>query len=150
MALAAGLSLVLVALAAPVLFGCTVSETFDPTGGDVAVNASWTVNGGAATTESCEAACIGMVQLRVWEQYAGGKDYTQDEWLVDCAAGSLTTQPILKADTYRVGLYGMTVAPDAGTCDTTDLDDVGAAAIEEVSAEAGGTLSVALDLSPSE
>jgi hypothetical protein len=143
--LVAGLSLVLVPLVAPALLGCTVSESFDPTGGDVAVSASWTIEGGAATAESCEAACIGMVQLRVWEQYEGGDDYTQDEWIVDCADGSLTTQPILVPDTYRVGLYGVTEVPDGGACPNRDVQ---AAAIEEVSAETGGTLSVSLDLSP--
>lgn len=163
MALAAGLSLVLATLAAPALFGCTESEPFDPTGGDVAVSASWTVEGAAPTAESCEAACIETVQLRVWEQYEGGNDYTQDEWTVDCAAGSITTQPILLAGTYRIALYGNTndelaAAERAAAADgaapvdgfACEAGDVQAAAIEEVSAEAAGTLSAALDLSPSE
>jgi len=134
-----------VAGAAPVLFGCTVSERFDPTGGDVSVDATWTVNGSAASPESCADACIAQVRLEVWEQYAGGKSYTQDEWIVDCAAGAITTQPILKADTYRVGLYGSSPEPDGGGC--AEPGDVQAAAIEEASAEGGGTLRVSLDLS---
>ena len=117
----------------------------------VAVNASWTVNGGAPSTESCADACIGQVRLRIWEQYDGGDAYTQDEWLVDCAAGTITTQPILKADTYRVGLYGVTIEQeqDLGGLECSNRS-VQAAAIEEVSVEPGGTISVSLDLSPEE
>jgi len=157
----AGLSLVGALGLGPALglYGCTVSENFDPTGGDVAVNATWTVEGAAASAESCRDAGIGVVRLRVWEQYAGGDDYTEDGWVVQCSAGSLTTQPILVAGTYRVGVYGVAI-PDAGVPEGTDAavigdagfppdtSDVEAAALVEASAEAGGTLSVSLDLSP--
>ena len=86
------------------------------------------------------------MQLKVIEQYEGGNDYTQDEWTVDCSAGSITTQPILRAGTYRIALYGIGVPEDMdAVCTSTDTLS---AAIEEVSAEAGGTLSVSLDLSP--
>ncbi len=145
----AGLSLVSATLAAPALFGCTIPEKFDPSGGDVAVNASWTVNGGAAAAESCADACIGSVELRVWEEYEGGEHYTQDGWRVDCATGSLVTQPLLVPDTYRIGLYGLRALPDMGVA-CEDSAAVRAAGIQEVTAEAAGTVSVMLDLSPAE
>ena len=142
------------------LFGCTVPESFDPSGGDVAVSVTWTVQGAVASAESCDAVGVGVVQLRIWEQYEGGDDYTQDEWIVQCADGALMTQPVLVAGTYRVGLYGV-AAPEVDASVEADADveeadagfppdtsDVEVAALMEVSAEGGGTLSVSLDLSP--
>lgn len=136
------------------IFGCTVSESFDPTGGDIAVAVTWTVEGSPATAESCAAAGIEVVELRIWEQYEGGDHYTEDEWIVQCSAGSLTTQPVLVPDTYRVGIYGTPVKREDGAVIEGDAGfppetgETKAAALVEATAEAGTTLSVSLDLSP--
>jgi hypothetical protein len=145
---------VLAAGAGALSLGCTTSEDFDPTGGDVAVMVSWTIMGMPPTAETCVAPTdeepnrtIDAVQLRLWEEYAGGDFYTDpdDEWIVPCEDGMITTEPIIIPETYRVAVYAIGSTKDS---DTLDPSNVVAAALEEATAEPGGMLVVDLDLDP--
>ena len=126
-------------------FGCTVPGEFDPTGGDIPLEASWTIDGMAPTAEVCAAAGVASVQLRLWEEFPGGKNYTQDDWVVDCAAGMIVTQPELVPDDYRVALYALGPVAEG---EDPDSGEVVVANIETLTATSGSTLVAMLDLGP--
>ena len=126
-------------------FGCTVPDEFDPSGGDVAVEVTYTLVGMEPTPEVCAAEGVAGVRLRIWEQYAGGDDYTKAGWFFPCGAPVLT-EPVLVPDTYRVGLYAIAVPAMEG--EAIDQSDVVYAGLVEASVDEGGVLRTTLDLRP--
>tara|TARA_B100001750_G_scaffold234799_1_gene236557 strand:- start:4482 stop:4901 length:420 start_codon:yes stop_codon:yes gene_type:complete len=133
-----------------------VPEEFDPTGGNVAVTASFTIEGAAPSVEVCSAAGVAYVKLRIWEQYPGGTSYSEDAWLVACPTGVVTTEAVLQPGTYRVALYAVSLDTDADAAvpsadepidpSMISTSDVAFADIAVVTSE-GSALTVSLDLS---
>ncbi|MCU0677580.1 MAG: hypothetical protein MUE69_32965 [Myxococcota bacterium] len=81
--------------------GCVVEVNFEPIGGDVSVDGAWTINGGPASTASCNAAGIQTVRLQICE-FVDGDCYTASSLQAACSAGGFTTAPFLLADTYAL------------------------------------------------
>jgi hypothetical protein len=81
--------------------GCVVEVNFEPIGGDVSVDGTWTINGGPANTASCNAAGIQTVRLQICE-FVDGDCYTASSLQAPCSAGGFTTAPFLLADTYAL------------------------------------------------
>ena len=86
--------------------GCTVEgggsvdvDVFDPIGGDVSVDALWTINGQPASAATCAEIGASTVVLEVWDS-SRGNFYTEAAWEVACASGGFVTGPVLFPDTY--------------------------------------------------
>ncbi len=122
--------------------GCVVEVNFEPIGGDVSVAGTWTINGGAASSASCDAAGIATVRLQVCE-FVDGDCYTASNLEAACSAGRFTTAPFLLADTYAlrwqaIGTDGTvsngaweTVTAPAGSTITSEVDFVSALPTED-------------------
>lgn len=117
--------------------GCVVEVTFDPIGGDVAVDGSWTIDGGPATVESCATAGITDIELQIFDSVRN-VSYTDGTLRGACEDGGFTTGPFLLADTYRL----QWVAYDG-------IREVGRSGFQSVSAAPGDTILADVDfLSP--
>jgi len=123
-----------VALAAALAAGCVVEVTFDPIGGDAAIDGSWTINGEAPTAANCNALGIADVQLQIYEQF-GSEFYTDSTLRASCATGSFTTGPFLVADTYR---FRWTALDSSGAI-------IGMSGFETVTVTRGGTATLVND-----
>lgn len=91
--------------------GCVIDVSFDPSGDDVALAGTWTVDGAAPTAENC--GTIVMVELRVYELYGSGY-YVDTPLRADCSVGMVSSvaleQPnILQADDYRLRFVSFTL-----------------------------------------
>ncbi|MBX3249058.1 MAG: hypothetical protein KF901_17905, partial [Myxococcales bacterium] len=81
--------------------GCVVEVRFEPIGGDVSVEGTWTINGGPATAETCEAGGIARVRLQICE-FADGDCFSDTRLEGVCSAGGFSTSPFLLAGTYAI------------------------------------------------
>lgn len=72
------------------LTGCVVETNFDPIGNELSVEGSWTVNGFAATEQTCAEAGIDSVEVVF---FSGGLEFSYpDEFRYDCARGFFDTR----------------------------------------------------------
>ncbi len=112
-------------------------EVFDPTGGDIDVDAAWTVDGVEASAAGCSALGATDVQLQVWDA-SRTAFYIDPSWNASCASGGFVTAPILVPGTYQVRL----VARDSSGSGVTETDFV------TVTAAAGETIVIDADFVP--
>lgn len=108
-----------------VVQGCVIDVSFDPSGDDVALAGTWTVDGAPASLESC--GDIAMVELRVYEPYGSG-NYTDAPLRADCATGEVSTlgldQPnILRADDYRLRFVALSAPDESGDQEELEKSD---------------------------
>jgi len=104
-------------------------EVFDPTGGDIDVDAAWTIDGIAADAAGCAALGADTVQLEVRDA-AGVASYIDPSWSAACSSGGFVTTPTLVAGTYQVRL--LAESSTGATVDQTDFSTVTAAAGETI------------------
>ena len=86
--------------------GCEVEPPFDPIGGNVAIEGSWTVDGAAPSLAACDAAGVTNVELRLYDRF--GSEYFSDvQHVASCADGTLSTAARFRAGTYRVQWHAL-------------------------------------------
>ncbi len=96
-----------------VLAGCIVPVGFDPIGSAASMQGSWTIDGAAPSTESCDAAEVRFVRIRFFE---GGAHRDHAGLVFACAVGSFDTRP-----EFLVGEGEWEIAPIAIRADGSEV-----------------------------
>lgn len=89
--------------------GCVASVDFDPVGTGATVEASWTIEGAAASAESCAARSITHVRVRFFDPADAEIFRDHPDLVFACAGGSFDTRPdpVLKSGEWTLRLLAL-------------------------------------------